>query len=258
MCRSCSTTPPYILEAKWQRKPVDATARAKIKERLESRPPSARAVLVSMSGFTAPVRNSADFHASVVLLDHSHVAAMASGLISAEFLFHRYLAVTGQRDGSYVSLAGLLPEPDVGPPPSFLRSSAQGINGFPAIPEPGVTVTHVLTADGTWTEGEISGLAHTGGSGLLWTTMSGMLRLDAATGRSSWTSGPVLCKGSALVTPDSGTLLHNEEAVLRMTDDQVHVVGGGLKGHGWLMSGPDHTAWAFTTPEPANGMAGTR
>ncbi|MEU2490903.1 hypothetical protein [Streptomyces sp. NPDC007883] len=249
---------PYILEAKWQHAPVDANARSKIKERLEGRPPGVRPVLVSMSGFTAAVRNWADFHAGVVLLDRSHVEAMVSGLLSAEFLFYRHLAVTAGRGGSYVPLADLLPKPDVGPPPSFLRPLAQGIDGFPAIPEPGVTVTHVLTADGAWTEGEISGLARTGGSGLLWTTMSGMLRVDPATGRSSWTTGPALCKGPALVTPDSGTLLYNEEAVLRMTDNQVHVVGGGLKGHGWLMPGPDHTAWAFTTqgPRTAQGFGG--
>lgn len=249
---------PYILEAKWQHAPVDATARAKIKERLEGRPPGVRPVLVSMSGFTTAVRSWADFHAGVVLLDRSHVEAMVSGLISAEDLFYRHLALTSRRGGSYVTLADLLPEHVLGPPPSFLRPPAQGIDGFPAIPEQGVTVTHVLTAVGAWTEGEISGLAHTGGSGLLWTTMSGMLGVDTATGRSSWTMGPALCKGPALVTPDNGTLLHNEEAILRMTDDQVHAVGGGLKGHGWLIPGPDHTTWAFATqgPRTAQGFGG--
>ncbi|MET9104058.1 restriction endonuclease [Streptomyces antibioticus] len=249
---------PYILEAKWHQAPVDAGARAKIRERLEGRPPGVRPVLVSMSGFTEAVRNWADFHAGVVLLDRAHVEAMVSGLISAEDLFYRHLAVTSRRGGSYVPLADLLPEPDVGKPPSFLQSPAQGIEGFPAIPEPGVTVTHVLTADGAWMEGEISGLAHCGGRGLLWTTMSGMLCVEPATGRSSWTAGPAFCKGPALVTPDSGTLLHSEEAVVQMTDDHVHVVGGGLKGHGRLMPGPDHTAWAFTTegPRTAQGFGG--
>ncbi|MEI5607916.1 hypothetical protein [Streptomyces brasiliscabiei] len=249
---------PYILEAKWQHAPVEAGARSKIKERLEGRPPGVRPVLVSMSGFTAAVRNWADFYAGVVLLDRSHIEAMVAGLISSESLFYRHLAVTSRRGGSYVPLADLLPEPDVGPPPLFLRSPAQGIDGFPAIPEPGVTVTHLLTADGAWTGGEISGLAHTGRSGLLWTTTSGVLHVEPATGRSSWAAGPALCKGPALVTPDSGTLLHSEEAVLRMTDDHVHVVGGGLKGHGRLMTGPDHTAWVFTTqgPRTAEGFGG--
>ncbi|MBC3989416.1 restriction endonuclease [Streptomyces sp. AC563] len=249
---------PYILEAKWQHAPVDAGARSKIKERLEGRPPGVRPVLVSMSGFTEAVRKWADFHAGVVLLDRSHVEAMVSGLISAEVLFYRHLAVTSRRGGSYVPLADLLPEPEVGPPPSFLQSPAHGIDGFPAIPEPGVTVTHVLTADGAWAEGEISGLAYTGGRGLLWTTMSGMLCVEPATGRSSWTAGPAFCKGPALVTSDSGILLHSEEAVLRMTDNHVHVVGGGLRGHGRLMPGPNGTAWAFTTqgPRTAQGFGG--
>lgn len=250
---------PYILEAKWQKAPVNANARAKIRERLEGRPPGVRPVLVSMSGFTAAVRNWADSHAGVVLLDRSHVEALVSGVISAGDLFYRHLAVTSRRGGSYVPLADLLPDPDVGqPPPSFRRSSAQALDGFPAIPEPGVTVTHVLTADGAWTEGEISGFAQTGGSGLLWTTMSGVLLVDTATGHSSWTTGPALCEGPALVMPDSDTLLYREGAVLRMTGDRMHAVGGGLKGHGRLMPGPAHTAWAFTTegPRTAQGSGG--
>lgn len=60
------------------------------------------------------------------------------------------------------------------------------------------------------------------------------------------------------MTPGGGTLLHNEEAVLRMTGDHVYVVGGGLRGHGRLMPGPDRTAWAFTTqgPRTAQGFGG--
>jgi hypothetical protein len=248
----------YIMEAKWEREPVSKTPLLKIEGRLKTRPPGVRPVLVSMSGFTAPAREHAEFHAGVVLLDRSHVEAMVSGLISAEALFHRHLAVTSRRGGSYVPLADLLQGDAQGPPPQLLRSSAQGIDGFPVITEPGVTIAHALTADEAWTAGEIGGIANTGGSALLWTTMDGVLRVDAATGCSTWTTAPAFCQGPALVAPGTGTLLLSEGAALRLTDDQADVVGGGFTGAGWLMPGPDGSAWAFTTqgPRSAEGHGG--
>lgn len=144
---------PYIVEAKWERHPIEISPRSKIHGRLDGRPPGVRPVLVSMSGFTSTVLNFADFYADVVLLDRTHVEAMVSGLISAETLFYRHLAVTSRRGGSYVPLADLLRNDRQEPPPSLVRSPAQGIDGFPVIAEPGVTATSVLTAGAGWTAG---------------------------------------------------------------------------------------------------------
>jgi hypothetical protein len=121
-----------------------------------------------------------------------------------------------------------------------------------------VTVAHALTADEAWTAGEIGGIANTGGSGLLWTTMDGVLRVDVATGCSAWTTAPAFCQGPALVAPGAGTLVLSEGAALRLTGDQAHVVGGGFTGAGWLMPGPDGSAWVFTTqgPRSAEGRGG--
>ncbi|WP_405969047.1 restriction endonuclease [Streptomyces sp. NBC_00988] len=249
---------PYIVEAKWERHPIEISPRSKINGRLDGRPPGVRPVLVSMSGFTSTVLNFADYYADVVLLDRTHVEAMVSGLISAETLFYRHLAVTSRRGGSYVPLADLLGNGRQEPSPSLVRFPAQGIDGFPAIAEPGVTATHVLTAGAGWTAGEIDGLTHTDDGRLLWTTMDGVLGVHPATGRTAWTAAPTLCKGPALTTPGGDTLVLAETAVLRLTGEQATLLGGGLQGPGQLMPGRDGSAWVFASqgPRTAQGAGG--
>jgi hypothetical protein len=240
----------YILEAKWVRAPIGATALHEIDGRLKIRPSGVRAVLVSMSGFTKPVLERAEFHADVLLLDRSHVEAMASGLISAQALFQRLLAIASRRGGSYVALAELLQEGVPQRPLPSLGSSPQGVEGHPALVEPGVTCSHVLTADGQWTAGEVRGLATDGQSELWWTTADGVLRVDAASAGSTWTPAPAGCQGPALLEASGHMLVLCEEATLRLTEGHASAVGGGHRGASWLMPGPDDTAWVFSTQGP--------
>ncbi|MFE5857806.1 restriction endonuclease [Streptomyces sp. NPDC056500] len=247
---------PYIVEAKWTTKPTDADALLKIEGRLKTRPSGTRAVLISMSGYTRHALDLAQSHADVLLLDRAHVEAMTAGLITAEALFHAVLSLASRRGGSYVPLTDLLDPPTPRDPLPTLRPASRGVEHFPALPEPDVTVTGVLTSDGPWTAGEVNGVAAAADGSLLWTVMDGVLSTDSS-GVTGWTAAPALCRGPALAA-DGSTFVLSAEAALRLGQSQAHVVGGGFTGAHWLMPGPDKSAWVFSTtgPQTTRGYGG--
>ncbi|MGH3627375.1 MAG: restriction endonuclease, partial [Sciscionella sp.] len=78
----------YILEAKWYAKTINLDPVAKLEMRLRVRPPGTGGILVSMSGFTAPVYGYTEYHPEILLLDRTHIEAMLTGLLGPERFFH--------------------------------------------------------------------------------------------------------------------------------------------------------------------------
>ncbi|WP_371651588.1 MULTISPECIES: restriction endonuclease [unclassified Streptomyces] len=249
-----------ILEAKWERERVDETAIAKLKGRLETRRPGVQGFFVSMSGYTKAVYDKAEYHAQILLMDRQHVEAMVAGLFSADRLFHELLSVTGRQGGAYVLLAGLLDTPAAaGEPLPALRPVDQPIEGFPAWPEAGLTVSSVLTSGGPWAAGKVDGMASTADGRLLWTTREGVLQVAPDSGASMWTTAPSFCHGPALSEADGSMVVLVEEAALRFCkDSSVDVASGGFVGSRQLLPGPDNTAWVFASsgPRRAEGHGG--
>ena len=133
----------YILEAKWHKKPVNLDPVAKLYLRLKTRPPGVGAVLVSMSGYTSPVREFIEYHPEIVLLDRSHVEAMLCGLLDPEQLFHHLYSWASRRGGSYAALTDLLASPyppaaerweRPGPQASYLPRTKPVLEGVRATP----------------------------------------------------------------------------------------------------------------------------
>lgn len=250
---------PYILEAKWETAKVDIGPIAKLSHRLKSRPPGVRGVVVSMSGYTKHVYGDAESFADILLLERPHIESLVSGLFTAPRLFQELLSVTSRRGGSCAPLADLLPTPaannDPLPP---LRPVQEPHEAFPAIPEPGVTVTELVTTDGPWTAGEVAGLTVAPSGHLLWTTFDGVLRVDPDTGATAWTTAPALCHGPVLAHADGATTVLAEGAALRFRGDDVEIVGGGFAGSRCLLPGPEDEAWVFssTGPRTAGGYGG--
>lgn len=249
-----------ILEAKWERERVDATAIGKLKDRLETRRPGVQGFFVSMSGYTKPVYDKAEYHAQILLMNRQHVEAMVAGLFSADRLFHELLSVTSRRCGAYAPLADLLDTPTAaGEPLPALRSVNQPVEGFPAWPEAGLTVSSVLTADGPWTAGEVDGMAATADGRLLWTTRDGVLQVTPGSGAGMWTAAPPFCHGPALTEADGSMVVLVEEAAVRFRKDgSAAIAGGGFAGSRRLLPGPHSSGWVFASsgPRTAEGHGG--
>ncbi|MFI9587844.1 hypothetical protein ACIHCQ_39980 [Streptomyces sp. NPDC052236] len=189
----------------------------------------------------------------------SVVAATAvAGLFTARRLFQDLLAVTSRRPGSYVSLADLLPTPAANSEPlPQLRPVQEPGEAFPAIPEPGVTVAELLTADGAWTAGQVAAWRPMRAATCCGRLSTASCAWDPATGTTAWTTAPALCHGPALTGADTTTMLA-EGAALRFRGDDVEIVGGGLTGSSGLMPGPAGEAWVFsgTGPRTTGGYGG--
>lgn len=97
----------YILEAKWEARPVNVDPVAKLQLRLKFRPPGVVGVLVSMSGFTKHVHDFAASHPEILLWDHTHVEAMVCGLLNPTELMHQLMSYASRRGGGYVSLSAM-------------------------------------------------------------------------------------------------------------------------------------------------------
>lgn len=238
----------FILEAKWQTKPVSWDPVVKLAELLRSRPSGCRAVFVSMSGYTRQAHEKARADGRVLLLDGTHVEALLAGLLMAPQFFDTALSVASRRGGSYVPLAEMMHTPltESEPLPQLCRVKGP-VEGFPAVAEPGVTVTDLLTVNGPWTTGkEIGGMAVDRSGELLWTTGDGVLRVDPHSGRTAWTAAPRTCDGPVLLGDNGAVTALSNRAAARFHTGGVDIVGGGFRVPSTLLPGPDGQAWVFS------------
>jgi hypothetical protein len=249
----------YILEAKWTGKRVSWDPVSKLRDRLKNRPRGVRAVVVSMSGYTREALIQSRSFADVFLLDRSHVEALVSGLMTGPQLFYALWSVTSRRGGSYAPLRDLLVSGgSASNSMPMLCAPASFEDDFPILEEGGCRVTEVLTADGMWNAGDISGLAVAPDRFLLWTVPSGVLRVDPATGAASWTTAPPMCDGPVIAGPADSMTVSVRGAVVRMTGSRADVIGGGFRPGSRLIETADGTAWLFNNNGARIGMAGGR
>ncbi|MFE2693608.1 restriction endonuclease [Streptomyces mirabilis] len=237
----------YILEAKWERKPINLDPVAKLYLRLKVRPPGTAAVLVSMSGFTKHVREFTEYHPEIILLDSTHIEAMLTGLVDPDQLLHSLFSWTSRRGGSHVALDRLLLSPY---PPELARWIDPGDKlGISHIAD-GVRATSLLMTDEPDTALTFTGMTSVSDNTVRLTCDHGVMRLDLSTGDSSWELPLSGCFGPAVPGPGSGFLAACDSAVVRWDGRALTAVAGAFPPRSQLLSGPDGERWMFSTTGP--------
>lgn len=236
----------YILEAKWERKPINLDPVAKLYLRLKVRPPGTAAVLVSMSGFTKHVHEFTEYHPEIILLDRTHIEAMLTGLVDPDQLLHLLFSWTSRRGGSHVPLERLMLNPY---PPELPRwTDPSGKPGVSYLAD-GVCAQALLVTDEppalTFT-----GMTATADGAMLLTCDQGVMRLDPDTRKTNWELPLSGCSGSALLGSEASFFTSCESAVVRWDSRALTAVAGAFKPHSQLLAGPDGERWMFSTTGP--------
>lgn len=237
----------YILEAKWEKKPINLDPVAKLYLRLKVRPPGTAAVLVSMSGFTKPVREFTEYHPEIILLDRTHIEAMLTGLVDPDQLLHSLFSWTSRRGGSYVALDRLLaspymPSPSVWSDPGDSLPIAQTADG--------AHVTPLLMLEQPNVDHPFTGMIAADDGTVLLTCDLGVLRLDPGSGESRWELPLGGCFGPAVFDGQGGLHVLCESAVVRRHGGKLTASAGAFRPRSQLLSGPAGERWVFSTTGP--------
>ncbi|NUR31328.1 MAG: hypothetical protein HOV83_36715 [Catenulispora sp.] len=233
----------FIAEAKWTATPTNVEPIAKLNDRLSSRGEGTWGVIVSMSGYTAPVLDQAA-HSKwprILLLDRAHVEAILSGLIDATALLDRLLDHAAFEGGSYRAMNLCLPQ-GTSTPPRFVPSD-RAEPPWPVVADAGRSARADLTGVGAWPEQ--SGMAGAPDGNAAVTTSVGVVAVSVATGDAGWLVPIVGCRSAPVVAPDGTVTVICGQAVIRWDDGDVNVVGGGFTGNSHLISGAGATVWVF-------------
>ncbi|WP_370131416.1 restriction endonuclease [Streptacidiphilus sp. EB103A] len=243
----------YILEAKWTKEPINLDPVAKLYLRLRVRPPNTAAVLVSMAGFTGPVREFTEYHPEIILLDRTHIEAMLTGLVDPDVLLHLLFSWTSRRGGSYVTAADLLLSPY---PPNLPVWTGPGdsVSPVPAVTGFADTVgaSVVLTAEPQ--EDHFTGMSLASDRSLLLTCGSGVQRLDPRSGRTSWELPLAGTRTAVAPGASGGLLVACESGIVSWDGEQLLPVAGAFRPGSQLITGPAGSRWVFSTTGPTGDV----
>lgn len=241
----------YVVEAKWKNQPASTEQIAKLQKRLKQVHIGANAIFISMNGYTPEaLRDVADGERlEVVLMDHTHVEAMLSGLVPPEEMMGRILDFASFEGRPYVPLRKLIgPEDNDEPSVAFGASGAMS-GGLVSLSSTAVTAQVLFSVPSSDFPGATiqPGIAVDPDGRVLVTTDQGILAVDIATRGVRWAAPVSQCHRHAMVQPDGSVLFTRRHGVGRFADGEVTVVGGGLFGETGLAAHPDGTAWAFAS-----------
>jgi hypothetical protein len=242
----------YILEAKWYAKPINLDPVAKLEMRLRVRPPGTGGILVSMSGFTAPVYAYTEYHPEIILLDRTHIEAMLTGLLGPERFFHHLVFWTSRRGGSSVRLRDLLEPPRIQPPPQWETAGPGAIARVPDVVQStdGVAVRPLISSCGNWSSPWIDMTLEREDQVLL-TSADGILRLNPETGESTWISSVPGCVGAAFPDDGEAVIAQCNHAIVRFEAEQLTAVAGSFPLTGsYLLANPDGGFAVLSTSGP--------
>ncbi|MFI8160397.1 restriction endonuclease [Streptomyces microflavus] len=247
----------YILEAKWEAHPLRADPLTKLSERLSTRPPDTRAIVLSATGFNSNALEWINRHNELLLMDSSHIEATLCGLMDPEELLHRLYAETAASGNRLVPLADILlprhAEPSVPalaratsvPPPwPIVKTSAEGVDAS-------VEFTGVWQSDQ-----HPSGISAAPRNRLLITTSAGVVELHTTTGKTKWALALPGTEDRAVHGIDGSVTALCRGALVRWHPEtrDLQPVAGGFGGYATLEAGRDGTLWVYNqVGGPAGG-----
>lgn len=242
----------YILEAKWSSKPINLDPVAKLEMRLRVRPPGTGGILVSMSGFTAPVYAYTEYYPEILLLDRSHIEAMLTGLLGPDRFFHHLVFWTSRRGGSSVPLKDLLEPPHIQPPPQWEIAGPGATARVPDVVHSaeGVAVRPLISSCGNWASPWLD-MTPEREDRVLLTSPDGILRLTPETGESTWISAVPGCVGAAFSDDGDAMIAQCNHAIVRFASEQLAPVAGAFPLTGsYLLADPDGGFAVLSTSGP--------
>jgi hypothetical protein len=235
----------FVLEAKWKNRPVPADPIEKLYGRIRSRARGTRGIFLSMSGYTRPVRESAEHNKwpDILLLDNLHFEAMLCGVLPPTDLLTAVLDHASYRGGSYVSLGDLLVSRNPGPAPTLTKLPPDSPVSSVDDPARGITGRVVFSADFNWPA--IYGMVSGDDQHLLIAASSGIIKVRPQTGETTWAMPFTGCNSALFIQQDRRLLTTCGSGVVYWVDGSLHVAAGGFSGNARLLLGPDDSAWVF-------------
>jgi hypothetical protein len=235
----------YILEAKWETPAIDEGPVAKIAERLDDRPAGTRAILLSMSGFTAHVLERAKLKPKVLLLNGDHLEAMLCGLLAPDEMLRLLYAHTAARGGAYVELGELLVSEQQSAPE--LKAAADG-EPWQVFDEADNGVVATPRWTGSWpTDCHPTGMTRAPRKRLLITTAAGVVEFHPATTRTKWALPMGGCEGPAFRAEDKSLVALSNGAVVHWqpTTRKLTLLAGGFRGYAELIRTDSGQFWVY-------------
>ncbi|MFD0370823.1 restriction endonuclease [Streptomyces sp. NPDC127114] len=238
----------YILEAKWEATPLSADPLTKLSERLSTRPPGTRAIVLSASGFNSHALEWINRHNELLLMDLSHIEAALCGLLDPEELLNRLYGETAASGNRLVPLADIVVPRHAEPEVPVLTRAAAAPPPWPIIKTSTEGADASVEFTGVWeSDQHPSGISAAPANRLLITTNTGVVELHTTTGKTKWALALPGTEDRAVHNTDGSVTVLCRGALLRWhprTRD-LQLVAGGFGGYATLEAGRDGTLWVY-------------
>jgi len=246
----------FILEAKWENRPIGTEPIAKLQKRLRQRLGGTLGLFLSMSGFSPEAVEDLKVgeQLMVLLLSREHLQAMLSGFIPPQELINRLITKAAFYGEGLVSLQSLFETTPpnglgviFGSPDEIVREGlvVESIPGFQA---------SVIASNLPFGQ---SGVAEFSKNKVLLTLKQGIWCLDYERQTLDIWFGMPGCSRNALVTENGAVFMVRKAGIGRLRNGEFCIVGGGFCGNVCLFRGRDEGVWVFSNGYP-EGIEGSR
>lgn len=239
----------FLLEAKWEKEPVDIGPIAKLQKRVRQRLGGTVGFLLSMSGFSPDaVRDLKEGEQLwVLLLTREHLEAMLAGFVPPAELINKVLekaSFYGEALAPLRSLWTVVQPDELG---IDIRSTGTGC-GEQLIEEalPGFQAS-VIASNLPFGH---SGVVETQTNKILLTLRQGVYELDYSRQVLDVFLGIPGCSRNGLVTDDGAVFVIRKAGVACLKEGELRIAGGGFRGNACLLHGKEGDVWVFSNGYP--------
>jgi hypothetical protein len=239
----------YILEAKWEKDPVNTDPIAKLQKRVRQRLTGTIGLLLSMSSFTPDaVKDLKEGEQlSVLLLNREHLEVMLSGFLAPEEVIGNIVRRASIYGEGFVQLQHLFEsvsaedlEVTYGSPTEWQKHEliVASVPSFQA---------SVIASNFSMRQ---SGVAELTRDKILLTLEQGVYLFDTSKRSLNVFLEIPNCTRNVLVTQDNAVYIVRGRGVARIKDGEFRMVAGGFIGNVCLFHGEGNDVWVFSNGHP--------
>lgn len=239
----------FIIEAKWEKDPVDTGTIAKLQKRVRQRLGGKIGFLLSMSGFSpdAVQELKEGEQLWVLLLTREHFEAMLAGFVPPDELINKVLGRASFYGEGLVPLQSLWTA--VSPDELGIALHSASADDTEQIAEEALPSFRASVLASNLPFGQ-SGVAETQPNKVLLTLNQGVYELDYSRQVLNLILGIPGCSRNVLVTGDGVVFVVRKAGVAFLREGELHIVGGGFCGNVCLFHGKDGDVWVFSNGYP--------